>query len=327
MEPVESQSSSEPAKVTYQVLVHPDARKPNFASQSVALAMQLQLDLLGASGASDAIDSRNAFLPLKKHHGLCRACGAHSDLSFEHMPPAASGNNTRARGANSLSILTSADPGAFPRSGWFPSQKGMGAYVLCKPCNEFFGRKYVNAYIAFAEGIGLEAINVIRQRGGSIPGTVEVDLQGWELGDIAREGLVQLLDLAVHDRLIRRFPALSSVVLTGNGELPSELRLGLTLILNTAQGRVCSPMLSVTDAGEPTESVTLFSEVAMAPFAWTLSFTGDGRQPLTRTADVSHWLQLGPSETASAMRLELPVGTIASAIPGDYSFSDVIHAS
>ena len=104
-------------------------------------------------------------------------------------------------------------------------------------------------------------------------------------------------------------------------------RYGLTQLgLNTAQGRVCSPMVSVTEAGEPTESVTLFSEVAMAPFAWTLSFTGDGRQPLSRTADVSHWLKLGPSETASAMPLVLPVGTIASAVPGDYSFRDVIHA-
>jgi hypothetical protein len=127
VEPVESQSSSEPAKVPYRVLMHPDANKPNFASESVAAAMQLQLDLLGASGASDAIDSRNAFLPLKKHRGLCRACGAHSNTSFEHMPPAASGNNTRAPGANSLSILTSADPSAFPGRGWFPFQKGMGA--------------------------------------------------------------------------------------------------------------------------------------------------------------------------------------------------------
>ena len=319
-------SRSELTTVPYQVLIHPDSPQPNLASESVAVAMQLQLDLLGAGGAADAIDSPHAFLPLKKHRGLCRACGARTDMSFEHMPPAASGNTSRARGANSFSILTSADPSDFPRSGWFPSQKGMGAFVLCRPCNELFGRKYINAYIAFADGIGLGAINAIRERG-FIPGTVNVDLQGWELGDIAREGLVQLLDLGVHDRLIRRFPTLSSVVLTGVGGLPPELRLGLTLILNTAKGRVCSPMLSVIDADKSTETVTLFSEVAMAPFAWTLSFTANGRQPLARTADVSHWLQLGHSETAAAMPLELPVGTIDSAVPGDYSFGDVVHAS
>lgn len=308
----------EPAITPFQVLVHPDAPKPDLASKAVSAALQLQVELLGADGVSDAVGSPNAFLPLKPHRGLCRTCGAHTDMSFEHMPPSAAGNNARARGANSLGILSSAQPRAFPTSGWFPSQKGMGAYVLCKPCNESFGRRYINAYVAFVEGIGIGAIDTIRERG-FIPGTVDVDLTGWELGDIARAGLVQLLDLGVHDRLIRRFPVLSSVVLTGRGELPSELRLGLTLLLNTAQGRVCAPMVSVTDGGATTETVTLFSEMAMAPFAWTLSFTGGGRRPLARTADVSDWLHLGPGEVATAMPLALPVGTIGSAVPGDYS--------
>ena len=64
----------------------------------------------------------------------------------------------------------------------------------------------------------------------------------------------------------------------------------------------------------------LFTEVAMAPFAWTLSFLGGGRHPLDCTADVSGWLHLGPGEVASTMPLALPVGTIGSAVPGDYSF-------
>ena len=220
-------------------------------AKAVSAALQLQVELLGADGVSDAIGSPSAFLPLKPHCGRCRTCGAQTDMSFEHMPPSAAGSNVRARGANSLKILSSSQPRVFPNSGWFPSQRGMGAYVLCKTCNESFGRRYVNAYIEFVQGIGIGAIETIRERR-LIPGTVDVDLAGWKLGDIARAGLVQILDLGVHDRLIRRFPVLSSVVLTGTGGLPLDLRLGLTLLLNTAQGRVCAPMVSVTDAGART---------------------------------------------------------------------------
>lgn len=310
---------------TYQVLTHPNAPAPRLSSPSVQAASQLLHDLLGDEYSLDSVASPKAFLPRGRHRGLCRACGALTNLSFEHMPPSASGNNTRARGANALSILTSADPHAFPASGWFPSQRGIGAYVLCKPCNELFGSKYVNAYVAFADKVGLGAIEAI-QKQESIPGTVDIALRDWELGDIGRAGLVQLLALGVHDRLIRRFPTLSSAVLKGDEELPEGLRLGLTLILNTARGRVSAPTILVTNEGTPNEDVTVFSEVAVAPFAWTLSFTGEGRRPLVRTADVSHWLRLGPSETATMMPVALPVGTIASAVPGDYSFHDALRS-
>ena len=140
-------------------------------------------------------------------------------------------------------------------------------------------------------------------------------------------GNLQLLDLGVHDRLICRYPVLGSVVRTGRGKLATELRLGLTLILPSPRGRLCSPMVSVTNAGTPDEVVILFSEVAVTPFAWTLSFTADGRQPLAGTADVTHWLRLAPGERAPASTpLALPVATVESALPGDYAFPDTVQS-
>lgn len=316
-----------PGAVPYQVLANTDTRLPDLSAPAVLNALRLQLELLGGVGDLDAIDSKNAFLPRFQHEGLCRACGKKGDLSFEHLPPSAAGNNIRARGASALDVLTAEDPTQFPRSGWFPAQRGVGAYVLCKPCNEFFGDKYVRSYIDFTVDFGLAAIKAIRDRGnGVIPGYITADLAGWPLGDIAREGLVQLLDLGVHDRLIRRFPALSDIVLSGTNAMPADVRLGLTLILNSAQGRVASPMVKVGDSSEPTgaQTVVVFSEVTMAPFSWTLSFTGNGRSMLERTADVSAWLDLPPGHLAGPTHLELPVGTIGSATPGDFLLDSLL---
>jgi hypothetical protein len=317
-----------PSGVPYQVLVGNGTAQPDLTTPAVAAAMRLQLELLGGDGDLDAVDTNNAFLPRFMHVGLCRTCGRKGELSFEHLPPAAAGNSSRARGVSALRILTSDDPTEIPRSGWFPAQRGVGAHVLCKPCNELFGDRYVRSYIDFIDKVGLAAIAAIRERGnGVIPGFVTVDLSGWPLGDVAREGLVQLLDLGVHDRLIRRFPVLSDIVLSGSTGMPPDVRLGLTLILNTAQSRVSSPMIEVRENGEPfgpAESVILFSEVAMAPFSWTLSFTGDGRRMLGRTADVSSWLDLRPGELAAPTPLELPVGTLGSATPGDFSVDSLL---
>lgn len=317
---VKSEPEEQSIKVPYRQLIHVAGQAPERWSPAVLAAMKLQLDLMGA-GSADDINTVNAFLPRARHRGRCRSCGQLRNLTFEHLPPAAAGNNVRARGVSVLDILTSTNPDTFPRAGWVPSQRGVGAYVLCKPCNEFFGSRYVRPYVAFSRDIGLNSIRAIRERGtGVIPGFVTVDLEGWPLGDIAREGLVQLLDLGIHDHLIRQFPVLKSIVLTGADELPAGLALGLTLVLNTDQGRVSSPMLAVDDPGLATETVTLFTEVSMAPFSWTLSFTGNGRQMLDRTADVSDWLRLAPGEVAGSTPLELPVGTIGSARPGDFSF-------
>lgn len=199
---------------------------------------------------------------------------------------------------------------------------------MCKTCNEFFGDRYVRSYVDFTDKFGLGAIKAIRDRGnGVIPGYITVDLAGWPLGDIAREGLVQLLDLGIHGRLIRRFPALSDVVLSGTNTMPTDVRLGLTLILNTAQGRVASPMVQVCDDSESTgtQTVIVFSEVTMAPFSWTLSFTGNNRPMLERTADVSAWLDLLPGQLAGPTHLDLPVGTIGSATPGDFSLNSLLR--
>jgi len=64
--------------------------------------------------------------------------------------------------------------------------------------------------------------------------------------------------------------------------------------------------------------VSVFSEVALSPFSWTLGFVGGDLKPLQRTADVSHWLKYKRKEQAEAQTIGIPLGFIHSAVPGDY---------
>ena len=66
-------------------------------------------------------------------------------------------------------------------------------------------------------------------------GSSMLSLDEWELGDIARAGLVAVMAQGVHDQLLRAYPKLTDIVLHGTTGLPGDVRLGLTYI---AAGRV-----------------------------------------------------------------------------------------
>jgi hypothetical protein len=95
------------------------------------------------------IDTPHAFVPPDRHTGLCRICGATATLTFEHIPPARPAT-IGARSSPSLPLLTSEKPLDFPKTGWTPAQRGVGGYVLCKPCNEFVGHRYIPEYSQLA---------------------------------------------------------------------------------------------------------------------------------------------------------------------------------
>ena len=278
----------------------PDVPPPGYQ-----VATGLLTDLL--RGADDT----DGFVPTRRHIGVCRLCGQIRQLTFEHIPPAAADNARRARGASSWTVATSPRPLTFPRGDWFPSQRGVGGYVLCGPCNHTVGARFVPAYAALAREIG-RSITAHAERAGHLPGVLDLQLRGWELGDVARAALVSLMGVAVHGRLLARCPDLSEVVLSGRGGLPSGLRLGLTVVLGS-RGRLSAPICRADDTG-----CAVFAEVALQPFAWTLGFTDPPLRPLPRTADVSHWLQYAHREQAPDETTAVPVGALAAPLPGDY---------
>ncbi len=267
----------------------------------------------------EGIDSPHAFMPRERHIGLCRACGERRQLTFEHVPPASSGNATRARGTSSIEVLTADDPLRFPGRGWFPSQRGIGGYVLCEACNNLFGLRYVPSYGAFAQ-IMLARLEQQHRMAGHLPGIIDLQLGGWELGAIGRAALVALMGVGVHDRLLTRYPQLPVIVAGGVEPLPKTLRLGLRLVVG-ARGRLTAPLCRADTTG-----CVVFSEVALTPFAWTLSMIEDGLLPLPETVDVSHWLSYPHDAPVADETVALPLGFVDSPTPGDYRPGEAIRA-
>ena len=94
----------------------------------------------------------------KNHFGTCVVCGKRTNLTFEHVPPKATGNHSQQAIIETMSdnfteLLSKEDnwesvlEKANRRK---TSQKGRGDYTLCSKCNNFFGAQYVKSYVPFS---------------------------------------------------------------------------------------------------------------------------------------------------------------------------------
>lgn len=251
-------------------------------------------------------------LPWKKTNGTCRICTGEGPLSFEHIPPQSTGNTVRARGGNSWQILMQGNGVDVPDRGWYSLQRGVGAHVLCSACNSLCGSEYVPSYAEAAQLIeqALSSHAKPTPAGLGYPGLVDLDFQGFFLGDIARQAIAMLLAASGGASVARRHPELPAAVLDGASDARG-LRLGLSLAFGNGV-RLSPPMVMGSKHG-----ISVFVEVAASPFRWTLTWDESGLVPMPGTTDVTHWLSVAPGEHSATERLALNVGAIVSAAPGD----------
>lgn len=90
---------------------------------------------------------------MAKDFGVCRICGAHGPLTFEHVPPKAAGNEPLARGLDIQQYFSELRAGRRPVLEDMRAQKlprGSGGYYLCKYCNNYTGGKYGTDYAGWA---------------------------------------------------------------------------------------------------------------------------------------------------------------------------------
>jgi hypothetical protein len=80
--------------------------------------------------------------------GKCRLCLAEGELSFEHVPPARAFNDTRVR-RYTMDEWVKAE-GSLGKGGLI-DQGGVGAYTLCKRCNNNTGAWYGREYVLWAK--------------------------------------------------------------------------------------------------------------------------------------------------------------------------------
>lgn len=251
-------------------------------------------------------------LPRHPHVGVCRLCAQVTDLTFEHIPPKSAGNTGRRRGVDAVTAFEQEDPAAFPRTGWFPSQRGVGAAVLCGPCNSWCGTNLVPSYAELANDVVKTVADSVLERDGVVylPGMIQLDLPDYRLGAVSRQAVVMLLAASGGAALVRRWPMLERIVRGSEEPLPEELTLGLSLVFGP-RARLVPPSGVIG----PGETMSVLVEAAFMPFAWTLTI-GEGR-PEPVGQDVRDWLQ-HPIDAAVAVKVELSTGTVQTAGPGDY---------
>jgi len=78
---------------------------------------------------------------------LCSICGLKRKLTFEHMPPKASGNKTP---VNIVGLENMTPLGGYLHGKFKKSPQGMGGYKLCESCNNLTGSWYGESYIELA---------------------------------------------------------------------------------------------------------------------------------------------------------------------------------
>lgn len=288
---------------------HPDADPrdandgPGPATARGLLARLCDPDLLGGAPG----------LPSAPVTGDCRLCALTAALSYEHIPPGAAGNRTRARGVSSWTMLDAGSAG-FPSSGWTPAQRGTGAHVLCEPCNNRCGADLINEYVAFAAAmtdlIGRAAVRGSEDQVG-FPSTIDTTIPGYAVGNVARQALAMLLAVSGGAAVTRLHPELLPLVRGDTTDVPSAVRLGGALAPNTGRVRLSPPHAMFAPG-----LATVFCEVAAPPLRWTLSWTGEGLSMPERVLDVTDWLAV-PLDQPHDVQAALPLGMVDGPAPGD----------
>ncbi len=75
----------------------------------------------------------------KKIHGICRLCGYHKKLTYEHIPPKSAFNDQHLVFQTMQNMLEGHKNKHF--------RKGMGEYSLCEKCNNTTGGWYGEAFV------------------------------------------------------------------------------------------------------------------------------------------------------------------------------------
>lgn len=297
-----------------QVVYHPDdadrLNDPSFwalAQTSESLAGELRGDAF-YSGSSLGY-------PTRKTEGHCRLCGRYGKLTYEHIPPRATGNKTTRRFALASDILSAPVITQFPSTGVVIQQRGSGFYLLCEDCNPLLSNLgYVEEYTqlvgatahAMAAHVGHQADeDVFNDR-------VRLNVSDLRPGRIVRQVLAMAMCASGSARFAHLFPDLRDCVMKGK---PAELPLGMSLHLAVAagpRGRFVCPIGAVDhSAGE----WQVLLEASFAPLSWILRVSDS--PPNILPSNVSRWTMLDV-DTVETIDITTQAGFIFGPMPLDY---------
>lgn len=251
-------------------------------------------------------------LPARPVTGPCRICRETRKLTFEHIPPRASGNQHTTRSIDIIAALNREDRTSFPSSGWTQQQRGAGAYTLCSSCNSRSGR-FATEYARWVGALG-EITHEASEAAGEadVPVGVHVELEPVYPGRIIRQVAAMILAVSGGPWMAERHPSLKTLALDDVAvELPGDHHFYVTLA--SGNPRLVPPMVKV-DLEDGT--LALHTEVAFPPFAW-LFVAGPAPAGLNAVC-VTEWSQITPDEVAR-FEADLPLAIIRGPLPSDYA--------
>ena len=243
--------------------------------------------------------------------GVCAVCGEYGDLSFEHVPPSSCYNDTSAKLLEGMDALQ-LDPGANLR--YRISQRGMGNYYTCAPCNNKTGHWYVPETQHWVE----RAASVLNRIGGRdvqdaspYPHFVYVTFTGVRPLLFLKQ--VVYMFLCINGAgFMKRQPDLRAFVLNPESQDMSDeyhFNIGLTW----GPGARSVGGTAVTDL-LGSGGATYLSDLSYPPLYYAMWHGHPYRQ--LAPCEISHFKSYGP-EDVTDVTLLLQVGFTHGPMPGD----------
>ncbi len=244
--------------------------------------------------------------------GTCRLCSEDTELSFEHVPPEKAFNGTRARGFGIDDWLK--NQGELPETGGQISQRGLGAYTLCAPCNNKTGAWYGAEYVRWAVGF-LERLDQIPKSQKSA--TIWVSNRFPLL--FLKQACTMFFSANAPETFAARHEDLVRFVLNKESRaFPPDIDVCLGLYRGPL-ARVSGTAGKLDIASGSTE---LVSEIAYPPFALRL-ISNSG--PAGRMGSISYFSNYSFRDRAD-LSLTVVVGEGHTPYPGDYRTREQVLA-
>ncbi len=260
----------------------------------------------------------------KKVFGKCRICGTQAELDFEHVPPKAAFNNRRVVGKYIFELINK-NPDEYTTGKGHISQRGVGAYTLCKKCNNDTGAWYVDAFANFAH----QSLDTVKHVKGC--SSLCYPFRIYPLRVIKQ---IITMFFSVNNDLFRsNHPDLVKFVLDKKKRyLDPDIQVLVYLTLGPHSRFAGGTSISTIEIDPDEVSVdsmdnalsqyqhdyakSLYSsEIAFPPLGYILSF---GLEPLdNELADISFFAKYSYDDCTS-LNLKLPVYPVHTWHPGDY---------
>jgi len=253
----------------------------------------------------------------KKNRGNCRICGEHGKLTFEHVPPAAAGNNPMGIELNVQQYIEDLKAGKKPSIESMRRMKrprGSGGYYLCQRCNNNTGAWYVRDYAAWAAQGSHFRENLSDANSIALPFHI--------LPARVYKQILAIFACTCGYGFFEATPFLRALVLNRDTQgIPDKLRLYCYII---DRGSKYSRQSGLTAMFSGTSRYT-FAEFAFPPFGYILT-VGESEPPDDALLDITFFANHGYNDYRD-LHLPMPIRTLATHYPADFRSKTEVDAT